>query len=129
MKSLEEEHKTKGYVALQAKSNKVFSEKKTNSAVVNTDSDIKNQGIIFKVQIITSSTRCPENSLEFKGMKNVWEYRDGGLYKYTIGRERNIQSAFALQSKLRKKGFSDAFVVAFQNEERIPVRKALKLLK
>ena len=52
--------------------------------------------------------------------------KDGGLYKYTIGNKIDIQSASALQSELRKKGFSDAFVVAFKNGKRIPVREALR---
>jgi len=51
------------------------------------------------------------------------------LYKYTVGNNNDIKSASELQSELRKKGFGDAFVVAFQNGKRIPVRKALKLLK
>ena len=70
-KSLEEEHKTKGDVVVQAKSNKDFSKIKINSEVCNTDSDTKNQEIIFKVQIISSSTRLATNSLQFKGLRNV----------------------------------------------------------
>ena len=127
--NLEEEHKTKEGIVVQAKSTKEFYRIKTNSVVGNIDSDTKNQEIIFKVQILSSGTRLAINSTQFKGLKNVWEYKDGGLYKYTIGNKIDIQSASALQSELRKKGFGDAFVVAFQSGERIPVRKALKLLK
>ena len=127
--NLEEEHKTKEGIVVQAKSTKEFYRIKTNSVVGNIDSDTKNQEIIFKVQILSSGTRLATNSTQFKGLKNVWEYKDGGLYKYTIGNKIDIQSASALQSESRKKGFGDAFVVAFQYGERIPVRKALKLLK
>jgi hypothetical protein len=84
--------------------------------------------IIFKVQVLSSKNPLESNSPWFKGLKNVWEYKDSGLYKYTIGNNRDIQSASALQSELRKKGFSDAFVVAFQNGERIPLIKALRFL-
>ena len=127
-KSLEEEHKTKGNVVVQAKSNKDFSKIKINSEVVNTDSDIKNQEIIFKIQIISSSTRLATNSPQFKGLKNVWEYKHSGLYKYTVGDQKDLKSASALQSEFRRKGFNGAFVVAFKNGKRIPVREALKLL-
>jgi hypothetical protein len=127
-KSLEEELKTKGDVVLQAKSNKDFSKTKINSEVVNTDSDTKNQEIIFKVQIIASSTRLATNSPQFKGQKNVWKYKDNGLYKYTVGNQKDLKSASALQSEFRRKGFSGAFVVTFKNGKRIPVREALKLL-
>ncbi|MEA1947265.1 MAG: hypothetical protein U9N83_08175 [Thermodesulfobacteriota bacterium] len=125
---LEEEHKTKGDVFVQAKSNKDFSKIKINSEVGNTDSDTKNQEIIFKVQIISSSTRLATNSPQFKGLKNVWEYKDSGLYKYTVGNQKDLISASALQSEFRRKGFSGAFVVTFKNGKRMPVREALRLL-
>jgi len=121
MRSLEEEHKIKGDVVVETKSNKDFSKTKINS-------DTKNQGIIFKVQIISSSTRLATNSPQFKGLKNVWEYQDSGLYKYTVGNQKDLKSASALQSKFRRKGFSEAFVVTFKNGKRIPVREALRLL-
>jgi len=127
-KSLEGEQKTKGDVVVQAKSNKDFSEIKINSEVGNTDSVTKSQEIIFKVQIISSSTRLATNSPQFKGLKDVWEYKDSGLHKYTVGNEKDFKSASALQSEFRIKGFSGAFVVAFKNGKRIPVREAQRLL-
>lgn len=115
---------------LEAKSKKVDSEeKKKNTEIDIAESGKINQEIIFKVQVLSSGKALSSNSPRIKGLKNVWEYEDGDLYKYTIGNKRNLQSASALQLELREKGFSDAFVVAFQNEKRIPVRKALKLLK
>jgi hypothetical protein len=125
-KSLDEGHKTKGDVVIQAKLNKDFS--KINSEAGNTDSDTKSQEIIFKVQIISSSTRLATNSPQLKGLKNVWEYKDNGLFKYTVGNQKDFKSASALQSEFRRKGFSGAFVVTFKNGKRIPVREALRLL-
>jgi hypothetical protein len=128
MKSLEEELKIKGDVVVQAKSNKDFPGIKINSDVGDTDSDTKNQGIIFKVQIIASSTHLATNSPQFKGLKNVWEYQDSGLYKYTVGNQKDLKSASALQSEFRRKGFGGAFVVTFKNGKRIPLREAIRLL-
>ena len=128
MKSLEEEQKTKKDIVAQKKSNKNFSNIKTNSKMVNTESDTKKQKIIFKVQIISSSTPLAKNSSQFKRFESVWEYEDSGLYKYTVGNHKDLKSASDLQSELRRKGFSGAFVVAFKNGKRIPVREAKKLL-
>ena len=112
------------------KSKKVDSEeKKKNPENVVIESDKINKEIIFKVQILSSDIPLSTNSPKFKGIKNIWEYKDGVLYKYTVGNNKDLKSASELQSELRKKGFVDAFVVAFQNGKRIPVRKALKLLK
>ena len=125
---LDEEHETKGGVVVRAKSNKDFYRINTNSAVGDTNSDTTNQEIIFKVQVISSSTRLATNSPQFKGLKNVWEYKDNGLYKYTVGNQKDFKSASELQSELRRKAFRGAFVVTFKNGKRIPVREALKLL-
>ena len=62
------------------------------------------------------------------GLKNVWVYEDGGLYKYTVGNEKDLKSASVLQSELRRKGFVEAFVVAFKNGKRVPIKDARKLL-
>jgi N-acetylmuramoyl-L-alanine amidase len=127
-KSLEEEHIIKEDVVVKLKANEDFSKKKINSEIGNYDSDTKNQEIIFKIQIIASSTRLETNSPEFNGLKNVWEYKDSGLYKYTVGNQKDLKSAYRLQSEFRRKGFVGAFVVAFKNGKRIRVREAKKLL-
>jgi len=112
---------------VEAKSKKVDSEeKKENPENVVIESDKINKEIIFKVQILSSDIPLSTNSPKFKGIKNIWEYKDGVLYKYTVGNNKDLKSASELQSELRKKGFVDAFVVVFQNGKRIPVRKALK---
>ena len=125
--SREEEQKTKSDVVIQKISNKDFSN--INSEAANIDLETKNQGIIFKVQIISSSTHLEKNSPQFKGLKDVWEYKENNLYKYTIGSQKDLKSAAALQSECRGKGFNGAFVVAFKNGKRIPVREARQLLK
>ena len=128
MKSLNEEEKTKGDIVAQTKSDKNISKVKITSKMVNTEPDTINQEIILKVQILSSSTRLENNSPKFNGLKDVWEYKDKGLYKYTVGNQIDLKSASELQSEVRNKGFSGAFVVAFKNGKRIKVRDARKLL-
>jgi hypothetical protein len=125
---LEAEQKTREKVVVQATSNKNISNTKINPKTAGTESHTTPQEIIFRVQIISSSTRLAKNSSKFKSLKSVWEYKDNGLYKYTVGSQKDIKSAYALQLELRKNGFSEAFVVAFKNGKRIPVREAEKLL-
>jgi hypothetical protein len=125
---LKEERKVEEDVFAKGKSNKVSSEIKINSKVDNTNLDSIEQEIIFKVQIISSDTFLAINSKKLKGLKNVWEYKDGGLYKYTVGNEKDLKSASVLQSEFRRKGFVGAFVVAFKNGKRISIREAMKLL-
>ncbi len=121
-------YNSKDDIIIQKKPNKMLSIRKADSETGNTDSDTRNQVILFKVQIISSNTRLATNSPQLKGLKNVWEYIDNGLYKYTVGNQKDLKSASVLQSELRRKGFVGAFVVAFKNGKRIPVKEALKFL-
>ena len=57
------------------------------------------------------------------------EYIAGGWYKYTIGDEPSLEAAYKLQADVRTKGYQSAFVVAFQNERRIPLAEAIKKLQ
>ena len=83
--------------------------------------------IVFRVQIETSKTKLPKDSPRFKGY-NVFEYKQDGLYKYTVGAYKNdFDGANKLKNELRAKEFEFAFVVAFQGNERINLEKAIKL--
>ena len=89
--------------------------------------EIDKNAVYFKVQIETSEKKIALNSLRFKGL-NVEEYTQDNLYKYTVGAYKNdFKSANAYKNEMREKGFSNAFVVAFQNGVRINLEKALKL--
>ncbi len=87
----------------------------------------KNGKIIFRVQIETSESKVPLTSSRFKGVQ-VYEYQQDKLYKYTSGNfENDYESANKHKNEMREKGFQHAFVVAFQNGERIALDKAMKL--
>ncbi len=87
----------------------------------------KEPGLIFRVQIETSSQRLAHNSSNFKGLE-IFEYQDNTLYKYCSGQFPNdLQGAKNYKNELIQKGFTHAFVVAFLDGERISIEKAIKL--
>jgi N-acetylmuramoyl-L-alanine amidase len=78
--------------------------------------------VVYKVQIASSDKKIPLNSDKFKDVEKPAEYEDKGIYKYTAGEFSKQEDAVALQSKLRKNGFKDAFVIAMQDGKRIPLK-------
>ncbi len=83
--------------------------------------------IVFKVQIETSGFALRNTDERFKGME-VWEYKQDNLYKYTTGSFVNdFNAANKYKGELRSMGFEHAFVVAFLNNERINLEKAINL--
>ena len=86
-------------------------------------------GIVFKVQIATSSTPIPRKASNFNGLNNVDEYISKGLYKYTVGRTATLDEAKKLQNELREKGFNGSFIVAFEADKRIRLQEAIERTK
>lgn len=52
-----------------------------------------------------------------------------GLFIYIVGKNTVFQKTVNHKKELQKAGYSDVFVVAFNKNEKIPVGKALELLK
>ena len=120
----EEKNKVKDKVVDHIKVDKTEDkkEKKRNKKKKETE-----KGVVFKVQIATSANLLELIPSNFNGVENVGIYEAGGLYRYVVGKERNMTEANSLQLQLRAKGFKDAFVVAFSDGERISVSEALQL--
>lgn len=86
-----------------------------------------NQGIKYQVQIVTSPKKLAQKSPEFKGLDRVDEYKQNGVYKYLAGASPGYKEAKQNLQKLKELGFKDAFIVAFQNGERVELSKAIAL--
>ena len=84
-------------------------------------------GLVFRVQIHTATNQLEINSSLFRDVP-VWEYEQGGLFKYTTGEFKSVEEATPTQSRMRNLGFKGAFVVAFMDGQRIKVSEARKLL-
>lgn len=86
------------------------------------------KGVIFKVQLLSSSSKVELKPENFNGLENVIEFQDNGMYKYLYGAASTYDGAKNLQKGARQNGFKGAFVVAFdENNNRIALEKALKL--
>lgn len=83
--------------------------------------------VVYKVQFMTSTKELKANAREFKGIKDYECYRQRNIICYTTGRFATVREASEHQKAVREKGFSDAFVVAFQGSERITMQQAKEL--
>ncbi len=83
------------------------------------------KGIKYQVQIISSPKKLDMKSAQFKGIERATEYKQNGVYKYLAGSTLGYKEAKQNLEKLKTMGFKDAFVVAFDNSERIELSKAI----
>ncbi len=88
---------------------------------------LASKGVVFKVQIASGSTKIATKSYNFKGLKNIERKKSGRFYKYYYGASSNFTSTKKALSLAKNKGFTTAFIVAFKNDKKISVTKALKL--
>ncbi|MCQ2296953.1 MAG: N-acetylmuramoyl-L-alanine amidase [Bacteroidales bacterium] len=84
-------------------------------------------GVVYKVQFLSSDKKLKEGSREFKGLKDYEYYIQNGAYRYTTGSFRNVRDASTYQKEIRALGFSDAFVVAFIGDRRITLQQAKEM--
>jgi N-acetylmuramoyl-L-alanine amidase len=83
----------------------------------------------FAVQLLTSPVRIKPGDKKFKGQKNLVEEIDNGNYKYTSAHKSSLEDALSLQKTMQDAGFTDAFVVAYKSNKRIPLKQAKEEIK
>ena len=96
------------------------------AAIANTP--VNPDGVRFVVQFMAVPEQIALNDKRFKNIPKVNRYYEGGLWKYTAGNERDLQSAKQILQEIKGK-YPDAFVIAFKGENKIPVSEAVKLVK
>ena len=85
----------------------------------------KKEGIIFKIQLLTSSKSKLIRKNHFKNLKNISKSKEGKVYKYYYGNVNTYQKAKNLKIKAEKAGFKDSFIVAFKNEKKINIKEVI----
>ena len=85
--------------------------------------------IKFKIQILASDRVLPQNSKQFKGLKPVSWYKENGLIKYTYAEDEDYNKILKIKRKIVDPKFKDAFIIAFKNDKKININKAIKEFK
>ena len=83
---------------------------------------------VFKVQILSSSAKAKSNDARFKGLTDVDSYRDGGMYKYTVGASTDYNEIYRLRKEVAKT-IPEAFIIAFKGGKRVDVNEAIREFK
>ncbi len=81
--------------------------------------------IIFKVQIAAGSKKIKTKARNFKGLEGVSVTNLGDLYRYYYGDTASYEQALVHQQEVKQRGYTSAFVVAFENGVKIPLNEAL----
>ena len=75
----------------------------------------KNKGVVYKVQF-TSKNRIVDNAQSvYKNLQDVDYYEHNGMYKYTAGCFATKAEADDYLKVVKSKGYTDAFVVKFED--------------
>lgn len=97
-----------------------------------TDSSGENlAGVSFRIQILSSARPVSLQAPDFNKLKNIkedlnlQEFYAGKIYKYTVGKYSEYADAQSMLKKIRQY-YPDAFIVAEESGELVPLQKAMK---
>ncbi len=87
------------------------------------------EGVEFKVQFLTTGNPLKSTDAQLKKLSGepISFVEESGLYKYRLGPFATLEEAVKKQGEIRTLGFSDAFVIALKDNERISVEEAKTL--
>lgn len=89
----------------------------------------KTSNLIFKVQIAASKNRISTNAYNFGGLSPVTREKSGKIYRYFYQSTFDYDEAKNYLITAKKKGYSSAFLVAYDGDKKIPISEARQLLK
>ncbi|MFQ3340693.1 MAG: N-acetylmuramoyl-L-alanine amidase [Flavobacteriaceae bacterium] len=103
------------------------------SFLVNQESINKNNifsnNIKFKVQIAASKKSLKTKPYNFKGLQRISKIKGSKLYRYFYQETTTYEAAQRFLKEAKLKGYSNAFIVAFNGDKKITISEALRLLK
>ena len=89
-------------------------------------SAIDSSGIIYKVQLSSSTKKVELKPNNFKGLAAISVVSEGKFFKYMYGSTSNYNDAKRLLEEAKSKGFDSAYLIAFKNGEKISIQDAIK---
>ena len=105
-----------------------FAEMKDDNKEQPQPEEVKDEAPVFKVQILTSNVKLKSGSRQLKGRDDADFYKDGNIYKYTVGASTNYNEIYRLRKQLLDQ-FPEAFIIAFKGGQRMNVQKAIEEFK
>ena len=90
-----------------------------------TGSSTEISNLFFSVQIAASTKKMETTPANFKGEKNIFRVDSKGMSRYYSGKYNTLQEAEREKKRIQGK-FPESFVVAFENNEIISVKKAME---
>lgn len=90
--------------------------------------DESNSGVLYCIQVKSSSKKIPLNSKVFAGLENVIEKQVNGTYKYIVGQNSNLRSVINKKREV-KKIVPDCFIVAYHNGKPVSIKQAKNIQK
>jgi len=92
---------------------------KTNTTVPvsNPITPVKNEGVIYRIQIAASSKSVVDS--RYQALEDLEIVKEKELYKFLVGRFTTPEAARPRLSALKASGFDGAFIVAYKEGQRI----------
>ena len=85
--------------------------------------------ITFRVQIAASKRNLKIKPYNFKGLRQISKLKKTNLYRYFYEKTTNYIDAQRFLKEVKNKGYSNAFIVAFNGDKKITISEALRLTK
>jgi N-acetylmuramoyl-L-alanine amidase len=105
--------------------NPTITESEIEEAIEETEEKIY-EGVTFKVQLAASSKKLETKAYNFKGLKDITRNKEDDLYKYYYGETSDYNKIQLMKAYAREKGYSSAYVVAFEKNKKVKLSEVLK---
>lgn len=92
-------------------------------------SSLGKENVYYKVQLASGKNKVRTYSRNFKGLKNVERVKVEGGYKYYLSKYKTKTEANIALQLAKKKGYSSAFIVAFDTDGSIANPKKIVEIK